>query len=487
VLLANAGGILGAAAAGLVILPLLGTVGGTRAVAGLNCALGCLLLLHGRAAPRRRLTWALAAGAAFAALAALLPARLAFHGEGRTLFASRTLAFEEEGDVATVQVWESRGGSGARAMALDGVVIAVNRGGFYPMYSKQRLLAHLPLLLDASIARTLSIGLGSGSTLHALAAYPGVAQLDAVEISAGVVRASALFAESAVLRDPRTRLAVEDAVHHLLRSRRRYDLIVADGKQNPDFSSNWVFLSREFYAGALARIEGGGLFVQWLPLATLADDFAVALRTFAAVFPEVEIFLNAPHWVILLGSRAPIPGRAAVPAPPPAEADLRRFRIDSREALLSYWVANRAALTAELGDGSLSFRIDSREALLSYWVANRAALTAELGDGSLSTWNRTPLEFSAYKASAARKRAAPRENLALLLRAHARAEQAGGSPFLPPESLFLRSTALLRSAHLRELKGDRRRAGQLARRALEINPADRAARYFGGQLGAPAR
>jgi spermidine synthase len=457
VLLANAGGILGAAAAGLVILPLLGTVGGTRAVAGLNCALGCLLLLHGRAAPRRRLTWALAAGAAFAALAALLPARLAFHGEGRTLFASRTLAFEEEGDVATVQVWESRGGSGARAMALDGVVIAVNRGGFYPMYSKQRLLAHLPLLLDASIARTLSIGLGSGSTLHALAAYPGVAQLDAVEISAGVVRASALFAESAVLRDPRTRLAVEDAVHHLLRSRRRYDLIVADGKQNPDFSSNWVFLSREFYAGALARIEGGGLFVQWLPLATLADDFAVALRTFAAVFPEVEIFLNAPHWVILLGSRAPIPGRAAVPAPPPAEADLRRFRIDSREALLSYW------------------------------VANRAALTAELGDGSLSTWNRTPLEFSAYKASAARKRAAPRENLALLLRAHARAEQAGGSPFLPPESLFLRSTALLRSAHLRELKGDRRRAGQLARRALEINPADRAARYFGGQLGAPAR
>ena len=87
-------------------------------------------------------------------------------------------------------------------------------------------------------------------------------------------------------------------------------------------------------------------------------------------------------------------------------------------------------------------------------------------------------------ASAARKRAAPRENLALLLRAH---ERAGDSPFLPPDSLFLRSTALLRSAHLRELEGDRTRAARLAQRASEINPADRAARYFRDQLRAPAR
>jgi spermidine synthase len=457
VLLANAGSILGAALGALAILPLLGTVGGTRALAGLNCALGCLLALRECAAPRRRLAWALTAGIAFAAFAALLPARLAFHGEGWALFASRTLAFEEEGDVATVQVWESRGRDVVRAMTLDGVVIAVSRGGFYPVYSKQRLLAHLPLLLDASIGRTLSIGLGSGSTLHALAAYPGVSQLDAVEISAGVVRASALFPESAVLADPRARLAVEDAVHHLLRSRQHYDLIVADGKQNPDFSSNWVLMSREFYAGALARIDGDGLFVQWLPLVTLADDFAMALRTFAAVFPEMEVFLNAPHWVALVGSRAPIAGRALPPPPPQAQADLRYFRIGSREALLSYW------------------------------VANRAALAAELGEGPLSTWNRTPLEFSAYKASAMRKQAAPRENLALLLRAHARAEQTGGSPFLPADSLFLRSTALLRSAHLRELEGDRRRAARLVQRALQINPADRVARYFSGQLREPER
>jgi spermidine synthase len=454
VLLANAGSILGAALGALLILPVLGTPGGVRAVAALNLALAGLLLLRGRASLRRQFAWTLAAGLAFVALAALLPPRLTFVGEGRTLFARRALAFEEEGDVATVQVWQSRGSDRARAMTLDGVVIAVSRGGFHPVYSKQRLLAHLPLLLDPSISRTLNVGLGSSSTLHALAAYPNVSRIDAVEISAAVVRASALFGESEVLADPRVGLAVEDAVHHLLRSRQRYDLIVADGKQSPEFSSNWVLTSREFYAGALARIEGDGLFVQWLPLSTLAEDFAVALRTFADVFPEMEVFLNAPHWIILAGSRAPIAGRAVAPIPTSVQAELRQFRIDGREALLSYW------------------------------VTHRAALLEALGAGPLGTWNRSPLEFSAYKASPAHKRAAPRENLALLLRAHARA---GDSPFLPPDSLFLRSTSLLRRAHLQELQGNRGRAAQLAQRASEINPADRVARYFHDQLRAPVR
>ncbi|HEY5658282.1 MAG TPA: fused MFS/spermidine synthase [Myxococcota bacterium] len=452
VLLANAGGILGAALGALVILPLLGTVGGTRAIAGINLALGCALLLREPVAPKRRLAWVLAAGIAFLVSAASLPARLAFHGEGRTLFSDPALIFEEEGDVATVQVWEDSEADGARAMTVDGVVIAVSRGGFYPVYSKQRLLAHLPLLLDGSIARTLSIGLGSGSTLDALASYPTVSQLDAVEISAGVLRASAFFEQSAVLRDPRAHIAVDDAVHHLRRGGERYDLIVADGKQNPDFSSNWVLMSREFYAAASTRLGSDGLFVQWLPLSTLADDFRVALRTFSAVFPEVEVFLNAPHWVILIGSPAPIAGRAAAPVPPGAEADLREFRIDTREALLSYW------------------------------AADRAALAAEVGDGPLNTWNRSPLEFAATRASAAQRRGAPRENLALLLRADARAQQAGGSPFLPWDSPFLRSTALLRRAHLASLAGRRARARQLAARASEINPADRVARYYRDRL-----
>jgi spermidine synthase len=459
VALANGGSILGAVVAAIALLPQLGTVGATRAIAALNLALGCFVLMQLRAAPRRRAAWIVAAGTAFALIAASLPARLAFRGEGRAILPQGALAFEEEGDLATVQVWEGRDRAGARAMTIDGVVIAVSRGDFYPVYSKQKLLAHLPMILDASIARTLSIGLGSGSTLHALASYPSIERLDAVEISAGVVRASALFAESEVLDDPRTQLTVEDALHHLLRHREAYDLIVSDGKQNPEFSKNWTLMSREFYAGALDRLGDDGLLVQWLPLATLASDFAVALRTFADVFPEVEVFLNAPHWVIAVGSRAPIAGRP-------------RWHPE---------VFRQLAARADLS----SFRIGSREALLSYWVADRTALMAELGAGPISTWNHSPLEFSTYKTAAAVKARAPYENLAMLVRAHARAMRAGGSPFVPAGSAYLRSSALLRRAHRRELEGDRSGARQLVERALEVNPGDAVARHLREQLGAP--
>ena len=84
--------------------------------------------------------------------------------------------------------------------------------------------------------------MGSGATLAELAGRPSLSRLDCVEINAAVVRGQRLFPETRVLADPRTRLYVEDAVHFLLRSRERYDLIVSDGKQDPFFAGNALLL-----------------------------------------------------------------------------------------------------------------------------------------------------------------------------------------------------------------------------------------------------
>jgi spermidine synthase len=456
----NVGGVLGAASTALVLLPMLGTIGATQALAGLNLALGILVLarLHG-SVPLRSVAACIAI-LTIAALGLTLPARLPFRGEARTAFGEERLVFEEEGDVATVQVWESRTRVGVRAMAIDGVIIAVNRGWFYPIYSKQKLLAHLPMLLDASITRTLNIGLGSGSTVHALAGYPSVEHLDVVEISEGVVRGSALFPESEVLTDSRARIVVEDAVHFLLRGRDTYDLIIADGKQHPEFSHNWTTMTREFYAAARARLDPEGLFVQWLPLSTLADDFVVALRTFSGVFPEVEIFLDAPHWIVMVGSRAPVLGRRGwTPAQLkrlPASADLRGF----------------------------GFR--SGKALLATWVANRSMLETSIGAGEISTWNRTRLEFSSYRTDAAAKARAPRENLALLIRAGELAREIGAAP-LAVDAEGLQLNLWLRRAHLAELDGDREGARSFVRRALKTDAEDPRARALRGTLETPSQ
>lgn len=459
VVLANLGSIAGVVLAALWILPAFGTVGGTIAVAALNLGLFAVVWwTRSDAAPRRVGTIALAA-AGFAVVAWALPPRLSFQGEGRTAFAGSTLVFEEEGDLATVQVWQRKEPPLARAMTIDGVAIGVSRGWVYSVYSKQRLLAHLGLALDATTRSALMIGLGSASTLDALAGYPQITRLDVVEISAGVVRASALFEEAAVLGDPRVHLAVEDAAHFLLRGGAPYDLIVSDGKQNPDFSTNWTLMSRDFYARALARLGQRGLFVQWIPLSTLAEDFRITLRTFAEVFPQMEVFAHAPHWVMLVGSPAPIAGRARLSA--------ERFRVLPAKRDLR------------------SFRIPTRAALFAHWVAGREALREVVGPGPLSSWNRSPVEFSAYRTTPAQRGEAPRRNLALLLEAAALERERGRSPFLPADSRWMRSARLRREAHLRALEGDPAAARALLDRALALNPSDRLAEYLRDGLGGP--
>lgn len=454
VLLANTGSIAGSVLAAVAILPWLGTVGGTCLVAGVNLGLGLLVVAFLGGARHRRAAAAVAAVAACAGLVLALPGRLPFRGEGRTAFAGSTLRFEEEGDLATVQVWEDDAIPGALAMTIDGVAIAVSRAWFPAVYAKQRLLAHLPLAIDGSIERVLAIGVGSGSTVDALAGYPTVRAIDAVEINEGVAQAAPLFPEGRVLADPRVDLVVEDVFHYLLRGESRYDLVVADGKQNPDFSSNWTMMSREFYAAAHARLAADGLLVQWIPLSTVASDFRVTLRTFASVFPEMGVFLHAPHWVLLVGSDAPLVGRPRIPSPVfarlPGLRDLR------------------------------SLRLHSRAALGAMWVGGRADVLRAVGEGPLSTWNHTPVEFSAYKTSVAERRASPRENLALLV---GMADAAGPSPFLASTAPVAVSTALLRRAHLCVLEGRPEEARVWARRAVDANPKDALARRTVEDLG----
>ena len=253
--LANLGSISGSIAAALILLPGLGTVGTIQLLAALNLLMGLLLLAF---LPRARASLAAAlpaAGLVMAAGLTLLPPRLSFHGEDFVRRHVPVLLFEEEGDLATVQVRASPISPENRAMTIDGAIIAVGRGVNPVLYEKQQLLGALPMTLDPSIRHTLNVGLASGSTVAAMASYPEIETLDVVEINAPVVRAARYFDESAVLEDPRVDLIVDDAVHYLLRTDRRYDLIVSDGKQNEDFSGNARILSREFYAFAYDRLE----------------------------------------------------------------------------------------------------------------------------------------------------------------------------------------------------------------------------------------
>lgn len=448
VLLANLGSILGAVLAAVWILPAMGSLGGTRALASFNLGLGLLTLVFAPLPRGRRAGLGGGALVAAFALQSIGPAQVVFPG-GRITSMNPELAFQEEGDLATVQVWQNKLQPEQKAMSIDGTIIGVSRGVFYPIYNKQVLLAHLPMVLDTRIRRVLNIGLGSGSTLESLTSHPGLEAIDTVEINEGVVRGSRLFAESAALRDPRSHVYVDDVLRFLRFGDAPYDLVISDGKQNIDFSGSARLLSREFYEGAFRRLSPEGLLVQWIPLALLASDLRIVLRTVTQTFPEVDVFFDLPGSVLIVAGRVPLSGR------PRMTGDVfRGLRVadDLR---------------------GLSMR-DTGE-LLARWVAGGDDLRALLGDGPVNTWDRMLLEFSAFRSTPAQMQGASATNLRFLLEAQRRAAERGAHPFLPKDDAAVRSANLLREALLRNLTRDFQGAVDGARRALAANPGDPAA------------
>ncbi len=452
-LLANLGSIAGALVGVAWILPELGSIGGTKATALFNLGVALLLVLAAVSGGGVR-RWKLPAAGAFVFLVSscfLLPSTPYFRGEVDQLgLAFDELVFQKEGDLATVQVLQVPGDESRRSMTIDGCSIALSegfRGG--RVWRKQVLLAHLPMTLDTGLVDTLNIGLGGTSTLATLATYDRVRTLDCVEINPAVVEGARLFPESIVLADERVELFVEDAVHYLLRTDRTYDLIVSDGKQHPFFSGNAPLLCREFYENARSCLREDGLFVQWMPLGSLHEDFTVNLRTLAEVFPYTSVFFYPPQSVNVVASLRPLSGRHR-----PTDEEFRASQ--AFEDLRGYGLQNVPAL-------------------LSGWTADRSRLLRVLGDGPVSAWDRLYLDFTPFKASREAWETAARDNLELLVRAEVLPPGEGDDRIALGSFRFQQSSKVMRQAMVQDLSGRLPGALQAAAYAVQMNPEDFAA------------
>ena len=202
------GAILGSLAAGFLVMPWLGPKAGLLATALLSGTVGVAVFLLRR---ERRFAESLAAvGAVVLLLVLAIPVERAGAG-----FLSDTqdrddlVLFEAEDPIAATRVYQKPNGD--RHMSVDGHDIG---GSAIGLLRKQKVLAHLPLVLVPEARRVLAVGLGSGITLGTLARYDEVEKLTCVEIVPGVVEGAGLFREfhGDVLADPRVDVLVEDGI-----------------------------------------------------------------------------------------------------------------------------------------------------------------------------------------------------------------------------------------------------------------------------------
>ncbi len=274
----------------------------------------------------------------------------------------------EDGQFAQVAVVQD---GETRMLLLNGKADASN--GPADMRT-QTLLGALPVLLAPAEpgGRAMVIGLGSGVTAGAVAAWP-FRSIVVAEIEPAVVRASKYFdAENRhFAADPRVRFRIDDGRRILDRETEPLALITSE-PTNLWMSGVTLLFTREFFELAAARLGETGVLCQWLHLYQVGpDDVRTLLATLAGPFPHLAVVADGSD-LLIVASRSPL------------NLDPERWRArlennpGAREALARAGLTSAAELAAGL-------------------VADRDGILRWAGAAVLHTDDRPILEFSAAK------------------------------------------------------------------------------------------
>jgi spermidine synthase len=222
-----------------------------------------------------------------------------------------------------------------------------------------RLMPMLPLMARPESATALTVAFGMGSSFRS-ALIAGL-EVDAVELVPSVPGMFDQFYPDAaqLLADPRGRVIVADGRNHVELTDRRYDIIVTDPPPPIESSGVSVIASLEYYRAGHARLNPGGVMMQWLPYGSTIDEFKEHVRTFAAVFPEVTIaFGPGGYGFFMLGSEQATvfedAGMRAVLARPGVLQDLSTA-YDSPERTVEGWVRRIPGLVWRSGEAIRAF------------------------------------------------------------------------------------------------------------------------------------
>ena len=217
---------------------------------------------------------------------------------------------------AIERVWEDVHG-GVTSVARRGDVLTLYTNGKFQgdngaEMPAQRRFAHFPSMFVKNEERVLVIGLGTGTTLGTIAAYPWK-HIDVVEISPSIVEASKQYFSGPArnsLSDPRVTLALEDGRNHLLVTPNRYDLVTME-LTSVWFAGASSLYSHEFYELVRARLAKNGILQQWVQLHHIRRrELGAIVRTLRGVFPHVALFVGGSQGILVSAMEPLVASRA---------------------------------------------------------------------------------------------------------------------------------------------------------------------------------
>ena len=370
------GSIVGVVFGGLLLLPLVGLKAMLVAGAGLDMAIGVLLLYRGerRQGSALRLTLAAAAGSlvvlGWAGLGVRLDRDLMISGVYRLgklpVPGALETRFYRDGRTATVSIVRGRvdqrlflatNGKTDASLGPEWGRSCDSMPNPAPLGSDAATQTLLPLVTLAHMpgATTAAvIGHGSGMSSHVLLGSPRLRRLVTIEIEPQMVEAARTFypANRRVYDDPRSKIVVDDAKSYFASEHQRFDLILSE-PSNPWVSGVSGLFTTEFYGRIRRYLTDDGVFGQWLHTYELDDGLVLSvLAGIHQNFRSYQVFLVAGGDLLVVASNRPV-----LPEPdwsvmglPEVQRDLCRFRPLSPDALDNLRLIGRRELAPLLDD-----------------------------------------------------------------------------------------------------------------------------------------
>ncbi len=289
------GGVLGAGAASIYMIPALGLRNSFLLLScGAMAAGWAVLASH----VRRAVAGAALAGLVLLALAGTKGMAGKFFAEKYGLLEEDSeLIYYKEGLAAAAGIFQRPDGN--RVLYLNGIAEV---DASLLSVRTFKLLGSLPGLLHEDPSSALMVTFGAGVTAGASTLFADT--VDCVDLADQARDISAFYSRMnhRVLEKKGVSIHVDDARHYLGNTDKRYDVIVSDAT-HPRTYDSWILFTREFYELVRGRLDAGGIFCQWLPFHGLPRErFEDILRTFSHVFPHTSVWRIGPAYCILLAT-----------------------------------------------------------------------------------------------------------------------------------------------------------------------------------------
>jgi spermidine synthase len=377
------GGIIGALAVSLILIPSIGSQQSERVLLIASAIGGVIVLIP----VLRRSGVGITGLAASVGVACLLawsidpvPGELIAYGRRMSLNAGQSkVLYAAEGINSSVAITEWP--NNTIYVNVNGHVEATTET--YDM-KLQRMVGHLPALLHPNPKSVLGIGFGAGVSAGTFTRYPGIQKITICEIEPLIPPASTRFfgdADYRVALDPRTHIVFDDARHYLLTTTDKFDIIASD-PLDVFIKGTAALYSKEYFDSVKSHLNPGGMFTLYVPLyETDEPTIKSELATFFEAFPYGTVWANTRNGqgydMVFMGQLEPLrinideaQERINRDDHAPVRESLREIGVNSLLDLFSTYAGNAPDLAPWTAGAPLNADGDLRLSYLAGWGIN---------------------------------------------------------------------------------------------------------------------